>query len=63
MDSKHLLKNLDIILASALALALINGVSNNAVYGISLEESLRESEWNLWKKFYAPLDYLHTLFN
>ncbi len=63
LNSKHLLKNLAIILAPALALALINGVSNHAVYGISLEESLTETARNQWKKFYAPLDYLHTLFN
>ncbi|WOG28783.1 hypothetical protein [Endozoicomonas sp. 8E] len=63
LNSKDILKNLAIILIAALDLALINGFSNNAVYGTSLEESLMETAWNQWKKFYAPLDYLHALFN
>ncbi|WP_257281150.1 hypothetical protein [Endozoicomonas sp. ISHI1] len=63
LDSEHLMRNGAVTLAPALALALINGVSNNAVYGYSLEESLTETARTQWMKFYAPLDYLYTLFN
>ncbi|WP_252180341.1 hypothetical protein [Endozoicomonas sp. 4G] len=63
LDSNHGLRNIALTLAPALALAVINGVSNNAVYGYSLEESFTETAWTQWKKFYAPLDYLRTLFN
>ncbi|WP_257254582.1 MULTISPECIES: hypothetical protein [unclassified Endozoicomonas] len=63
LDSNHLLRNVAITLAPALALALINGVSNYDIYGFSLEESFTETARNQWKKFYAPLDYLRTLFN
>ncbi|WP_257275462.1 hypothetical protein, partial [Endozoicomonas sp. SESOKO4] len=37
LDSNHLLNNVALTLAPALALALINGFSDNAVYGYSLE--------------------------
>ncbi len=63
LDSGHLLKNVALTLAPALTLALINGFSNNAVYGYSLEESFTETVRNQWKKFHNPLDYLCTLFN
>ncbi len=63
LDSNHLLNNVALTLAPALALALINGFSNNIVYGYSLEESFSETARNQWKKFHAPLDYLYTLFN
>ncbi|WP_422134005.1 hypothetical protein [Endozoicomonas sp. ALD040] len=63
LDSGHLLKNVALTLAPALTLALINGFSNNAIYGYSLEESFNETVRNQWKKFHAPLDYLYTLFN
>ncbi|WP_257281151.1 hypothetical protein [Endozoicomonas sp. ISHI1] len=63
LDSNHLLNNVALTLAPALALALINGFSDNAVYGYSLEESFTETTRNQWKKFHAPLDYLYTLFN
>ncbi|WP_422138140.1 hypothetical protein [Endozoicomonas sp. ALC020] len=63
LDSNHLLKNVAFTLVPALTIALINGVSNNAVYGYSLEESFTETVRNQWQKLYAPLDYLHTLFN
>ncbi|WP_257281146.1 hypothetical protein [Endozoicomonas sp. ISHI1] len=62
-DSNHLLSNVAIILIHAFTLALINGFSINALYGVSLEESFFETARNQWKKFYAPLDYLYTLFN
>ncbi|WP_252179053.1 hypothetical protein [Endozoicomonas sp. 4G] len=63
LDSDHLLRNIALTLAPALALALINGVSNNVVYGYSLEESFTDTTYNQWKKFRDPLDYLYTLFN
>lgn len=49
IDSKHLLRNCPDILA----LALINGVSNNTAYVISLKESLTDTAWNRWMEFYA----------
>ncbi|WP_252177063.1 hypothetical protein [Endozoicomonas sp. 4G] len=63
LDRRRLLRKLAVLLTPALALAMINGVSNYLVYGVSLEECLTETAWNQWQKFYAPLDYLHTLFN
>ncbi|WP_252177553.1 hypothetical protein [Endozoicomonas sp. 4G] len=51
-----------VTLAPALALAVINSLSNHIVYGYPLEQSLSETSWTQWKKFYAPLDYLSTLF-
>ncbi|WP_257255593.1 MULTISPECIES: hypothetical protein [unclassified Endozoicomonas] len=63
LDSRHLMRNIAITLAPALALALFNGLSNHAVYGVTLEESFTETTRNQWKKFYAPLDYLYTLFH
>ncbi|WP_257254991.1 MULTISPECIES: hypothetical protein [unclassified Endozoicomonas] len=63
LDSNRLLRNIAITLAPALAIALINGFSNNIVYGYSLEDSFSETAHNQWKKFYVPLDYLYTLFN
>ncbi len=62
LDSRRLLRNLGIILVPALALALINGISSHAVYGIPLEESLMETVWNQWQKIYVPLGCLHALF-
>ncbi|WP_252176166.1 hypothetical protein [Endozoicomonas sp. 4G] len=50
-------------LVPALTFAVINSFSNYAVYGCPLEEGLSETGWTQWKKFYAPLDYLSTLFN
>ncbi|WP_257255594.1 MULTISPECIES: hypothetical protein, partial [unclassified Endozoicomonas] len=63
LDSNRLLRNVAITLTPALALALINGLSNNAVCGVALEESFTETARIQWQKFYAPLDYLYTLFN
>ncbi|WOG27816.1 hypothetical protein [Endozoicomonas sp. 8E] len=51
-----------ITLAPALTFAVINSLSNYAVYGYPLEQSLSETIWTQWKKFNAPLDYLSTLF-
>ena len=50
-------------LVPALTFAVINSLSNYAVYGYPLEKGLSETAWIPWKKFYAPLDYLSTLFN
>ena len=50
-------------LVAALTLAVVNSLSNYAVYGDPLEEGLSETARTQWKKFYAPLDYLSTLFN
>ncbi|WOG30100.1 hypothetical protein [Endozoicomonas sp. 8E] len=63
LDSRHLMRNVAVTLAPALTLALINGVSNHAVYGYSLAESFTETARNQWQKFYDPLDYLHILFH
>ncbi|WP_257281147.1 hypothetical protein [Endozoicomonas sp. ISHI1] len=63
LDSDHLLRNIPINLAIAWTITEINGVANNAVYGFSLAESFTKTARNQWKKFYAPLDYLHSLFN
>ncbi|WP_252180340.1 hypothetical protein [Endozoicomonas sp. 4G] len=63
LDSNNVLSNVALTLAPALALAVINGLSNNAVYGYPLEESFSETARIQWQKFYAPLDYLRTLFN
>ncbi|WP_448217938.1 hypothetical protein [Endozoicomonas sp. 2B-B] len=52
-----------VTLVPALTFAVINSLSNYAVYGYPLEQSLSETGWTQWKKFYAPLDYLSTLFN
>ncbi len=52
-----------VTLVSALIFAFINSLSNYAVYGYPLEEDLSETSQTLWKKFYAPLSYLTTLFN
>ncbi|AMO56188.1 hypothetical protein EZMO1_2069 [Endozoicomonas montiporae CL-33] len=46
-----------------LSLALFNSLSNYAIYGDPIEYSLSETAKTQWKKFYAPLDYLSTLFN
>ncbi|WP_422411228.1 MULTISPECIES: hypothetical protein [unclassified Endozoicomonas] len=51
-----------VTLAPALAFAVINSLSNYAVYGDPLEQGFSETGWTQWKKFYAPLDYLSTLF-
>ncbi|WP_257280653.1 hypothetical protein [Endozoicomonas sp. ISHI1] len=50
-------------LVPALSFAFFNSLSNYAVYGHPLEQSFSETGWTQWKKFYAPLDYLSTLFN
>ncbi|WP_422139593.1 hypothetical protein [Endozoicomonas sp. ALC020] len=52
-----------VTLVPALTFAVINSLSNYAVYGYPLEQGLSETGWTQWKKFYAPLDYLSTLFN
>ncbi len=52
-----------VTLVPALTFAVINSLSNLAVYGYPLEEGFSETAWTQWKKFYAPLDYLSTLFN
>ncbi|WP_257280701.1 hypothetical protein [Endozoicomonas sp. ISHI1] len=52
-----------VTLVSALTFAVVNSLSNYAVYGYPLEQSFSETGWTQWKKFYAPLDYLSTLFN
>ena len=52
-----------VTLAPALTFAIVNSHSNYAVYSYPLEESLSKTAWVLWKKFYAPLNYLSTLFN
>ncbi|WP_448215358.1 hypothetical protein [Endozoicomonas sp. 2B-B] len=52
-----------VTLAPALAFAVVNSLSNYAIYGYPLEQGLSETSWTQWKKFYAPLDYLSTLFN
>ncbi len=51
-----------ITLVPALTLAYINSLANYAVYGYPLEEGFSEIGFTQWKKFYAPLDYLSTLF-
>ncbi|WOG30101.1 hypothetical protein [Endozoicomonas sp. 8E] len=63
LDSRHLPRYAAVILAPALSIALINGLSNHAIYGYPLEESLSETARSQLQKFYAPLDYLHTFFN
>ncbi|WP_252180339.1 hypothetical protein [Endozoicomonas sp. 4G] len=63
LDANDLLENIALTLSTAFALVLINGFSNNLVYGYSLEESFNETTRTQLQKFYAPLDYLHTLFN
>ncbi|WP_252180344.1 hypothetical protein [Endozoicomonas sp. 4G] len=62
-NSNNVLRNAALNLVPALTIALLNGLSNNAVYGYSLEESFSKTAWTQWQKFYAPLDYLRTLFN
>ncbi|WP_422411236.1 MULTISPECIES: hypothetical protein [unclassified Endozoicomonas] len=51
-----------VTLVPALAFAVINSLSNYAVYGYPLEQGISETSWTQWKKFYAPLDYFSTLF-
>ncbi|WOG27815.1 hypothetical protein [Endozoicomonas sp. 8E] len=51
-----------VTLVPALTFAVINSLSNYAVYGYPLEQSLSETVWTQWKKFNAPLDYLSILF-
>ncbi|UYM14884.1 hypothetical protein [Endozoicomonas euniceicola] len=59
-------KNFGLAAAGAVAiattLALINSMSGYAVYGYPLEQSLSKNSQILWKKFYAPMEYLSTLF-
>ncbi|WP_257280655.1 hypothetical protein [Endozoicomonas sp. ISHI1] len=52
-----------VTLVPALTFAVVNSLSNYAVYGYPLEQSFSDTGWTQWKKFYAPLDYLSTLFN
>ena len=63
MASNYPLKTVGFTLVPALTFAVLNSLSNYAVYGYPLEEGLSETAWTPWKKFYAPLDYLSTLFN
>ncbi|WP_448217258.1 hypothetical protein [Endozoicomonas sp. 2B-B] len=63
LNSRHLPRYAAVILAPALSIALINGLSNHAVYGYPLEESLSETARNQLQKLYDPLDYLYTIFN
>ena len=63
LASNNLLIKVGVTLVPALTFAVLNSLSNYAVYGYPLEEGLSETAWTLWKKFYAPLDYLSTLFN
>ncbi|WOG27811.1 hypothetical protein [Endozoicomonas sp. 8E] len=51
-----------VTLVPALTFAVINSLSNYAVYGYPMEQGFSETAWTQWKKFYAPLDYLSTLF-
>ncbi|WOG27382.1 hypothetical protein [Endozoicomonas sp. 8E] len=51
-----------VTLGPVLTFAVINSLSNYAVYGYPLEEGFSETGWTQWKKFYVPLDYLSTLF-
>ncbi|WP_306674525.1 hypothetical protein [Endozoicomonas sp. ISHI1] len=63
ITSNNLLIKASITLVPALTFAVINSLSNYAVYGYPLEQSFSDTGWTQWKKFYAPLDYLSTLFN
>ncbi|AMO56192.1 hypothetical protein GZ77_05095 [Endozoicomonas montiporae] len=63
INSNNLAVRASITLALALNLALFNSLSNYAIYGDPIEYSLSETAKTQWKKFYAPLDYLSTLFN
>ncbi|WOG27810.1 hypothetical protein [Endozoicomonas sp. 8E] len=67
-DSTKITSNNPVIIAVAtlvhsLAFAVINGFSNYAIYGYPLEQGFSETGLTQRKKFYAPLDYLSTLFN
>ncbi|WP_257280651.1 hypothetical protein [Endozoicomonas sp. ISHI1] len=63
ITSNNLLIKAAVTLVPALTFAVINSLSNYAVYGYPLEQGLSETGWTQWEKFYAPLDYLSTLFN
>ncbi|WOG27377.1 hypothetical protein [Endozoicomonas sp. 8E] len=63
ITSNNLFIKAGVTLVPALTFAVINSLSNYAVYGYPLEEGFSETGWTQWKKFYAPLDYLSTLFN
>ena len=63
MASNNPLIKVGVTLVPALTFAVLNSLSNYAVYGYPLEEGLSETAWTQWKKFYAPLEYLSTLFN
>jgi hypothetical protein len=52
-----------VTVGSALSFALLNSLANYFIYGNPIEESISETGQTLWKKFYAPLDYLTTVFN
>ncbi|WOG27378.1 hypothetical protein [Endozoicomonas sp. 8E] len=62
ITSNNLLIKAGVTLVPGLTFAVINSLSNYAVYGYPLEEGFSETGWTQWKKFYAPLDYLSTLF-
>ncbi|WP_276576699.1 hypothetical protein [Endozoicomonas sp. 4G] len=62
ITSNNLFIKAGVTLVPALTFAVINSFSNYAVYGYPLEEGFSETSWTQWKKFYAPLDYLSTLF-
>ena len=61
--SNNPLINVGVTMIPALSFAVVNSLSNYAVYGDPLEEGFSETARTQWKKFYAPLDYLSTLFN
>ncbi|WP_252176164.1 hypothetical protein [Endozoicomonas sp. 4G] len=62
ITSNNLFIKAGVTLVPALTFAVINSFSNYVVYGYPLEEGLSETGRTQWKKFYAPLDYLFTLF-
>ena len=61
--SDNLLTNGGLVWAPAITFALVNSLSNYAIYGYPLEESLSETARIQWQKFFAPLNYLSTLFH
>ncbi|WP_187300064.1 hypothetical protein [Endozoicomonas montiporae] len=63
INSNNLAVRASYTLALALSFALLNSLSNYAIYGDPIEYSLSETAKTQWKKFYVPLDYFSTLFN
>lgn len=57
------MKKAVLTLTPALGFALYNSLCNYAIYGTPIENSLSEMAWTLWKKIFAPRDYLIILFN